>query len=101
MAGGAPLKAQSLMERTLIISRRRVLAKGSLAIGAALAAASLPCSSFAGAKTPKAQAGYRNSPNSGAECDKCQQFEPPSGCKIVEGQVSPSGWCTFFAAKTR
>jgi hypothetical protein len=30
-------------------------------------------------------------------CAMCTLFEPPKSCKIVEGDVSPSGWCKAFA----
>jgi hypothetical protein len=30
-------------------------------------------------------------------CATCTLFEPPRGCKVVEGDVSPYGWCKAFA----
>jgi hypothetical protein len=26
-------------------------------------------------------------------------FMPPAGCKIVDGAISPDGWCNFFAQR--
>jgi len=34
-------------------------------------------------------------------CDGCVNFQPPNACKFVEGNISPSGWCQLFAAKTK
>jgi hypothetical protein len=48
---------------------------------------------------PQKEAGYRSSPQGDARCEKCSQFLPPSSCKVVDGQISPSGWCTLFAPK--
>jgi hypothetical protein len=27
------------------------------------------------------------------------QFQPPASCKLVDGSISPSGSCDFFAPK--
>jgi hypothetical protein len=83
------------------VSRRGALRRGALAIGGgSLLAAALASPAWA-FKVPQSQAGYKNSPNGGNECDRCLQFQPPSACKIVEGAVSPSGSCNFFAPKPK
>jgi hypothetical protein len=46
--------------------------------------------------TPQ-QAEYRDTPNGIYSCGLCTLFEPPSGCKVVEGEVSKDGWCKAFA----
>jgi hypothetical protein len=81
------------------ISRRRVLRVGALFIGAG--AAGLASSAAAAAKVSQAQAGYKGKPNGPYECDKCKQFQPPSACNIVDGAVSPTGSCNFFAPKPK
>jgi hypothetical protein len=43
------------------------------------------------------QAEYRDTPNGIYSCGLCTLFEPPSGCKVVEGEVSKDGWCKAFA----
>jgi hypothetical protein len=90
--------ARSGRER-IPISRRRVLGAGALLVGAGAAGLASPAA--ANAKVSQSQAGYKASPSSGRECDKCQQFQPPSACKIVDGAVSPTGFCNFFAAKPK
>lgn len=79
----------------LQVPRRIVL---SLISGAALAGG-LGATSGAWAKVAQQQAGYKPNPNGANRCDKCAQFQPPTACKIVDGQVSPLGSCNYFSAK--
>jgi hypothetical protein len=46
--------------------------------------------------TPQ-QAEYRDTPNGIYSCGLCTLFEPPNGCKVVEGEVRKDGWCKAFA----
>ncbi len=66
---------------------------------AALTAASVR-SSLADGKLPKSQAKYQNAPNGDRRCASCVHFASPSSCDIVDGDVSPQGWCQFFGQKT-
>jgi hypothetical protein len=50
-------------------------------------------------KIAKTMLMYQDHPNDGNHCAICAQFEPPDQCKIVEGPVSPNGWCAAFAPK--
>jgi hypothetical protein len=88
-------------ENSQSVSRRGALRRGALAIGGGSLLAAVLASPAWAFKVPQSQAGYKNSPNGGNECDKCLQFQPPSACKIVEGAVSPSGSCNFFAPKPK
>ena len=45
----------------------------------------------------RAQAEYQDTPNGLYSCGMCSLFEAPSGCKVVEGEVSKDGWCKAFA----
>jgi hypothetical protein len=61
--------------------------------------------SFAGlakaqSKTDKETAKYQDKPNNGQSCSQCNYFHPPKTCQLVEGDVSPSGWCSFFLKKS-
>ncbi len=83
------------------LSRRRVfhtLLASAAAIGAALALAG-PDAANAQAKTPKKVAKYQDHPNKGAKCSDCRFFRPPKSCQLVAGDISPNGWCSFFAKK--
>lgn len=47
----------------------------------------------------KSEAKYQYRPNGIQRCEICLQFQPPNRCQLVEGDISPNGWCQFFAAK--
>lgn len=51
-------------------------------------------------KTPKSVAKYQDKPNNGQKCADCRFFQPPKSCQLVAGDISPNGWCSFFAKKT-
>lgn len=58
------------------------------------------------AKGSKAQFKYQSSPKNGQKCAQCTFFIPGSSatangsCKIVDGSISPNGWCTAFSKKS-
>jgi hypothetical protein len=47
-------------------------------------------------KMSPAEAEYQDQPKSGLICAACTLFRPPRSCEIVEGDISPRGWCKFF-----
>ena len=47
----------------------------------------------------KSDAEYQDHPNGIQRCEICLQFQPPNRCLLVQGGISPNGWCQFFAAK--
>ena len=53
----------------------------------------------ASAKTSKAAAKYQDKPNGKQHCAICRFFEKPHSCRLVEGEISPEGWCRFFGPK--
>jgi hypothetical protein len=79
-------------------TRRSVVRSASILIGLALPGLA---KAQEGGKASKSEAGYKDAPNGGQRCDVCAQFLPPTGCKLVAGSVSPSGWCNFFAPRPR
>jgi hypothetical protein len=48
-------------------------------------------------KMSKQEADYHDSPKDIRMCATCTLFELPGACKVVEGDVSPYGWCKAFA----
>jgi hypothetical protein len=61
------------------------------------AAASLAMSRvWAQQKLSRAEAAYQDQPKSGLTCAACTFFRPPRSCQIVQGAISPNGWCKFF-----
>jgi hypothetical protein len=67
--------------------------------GAAVAVLGLGASARAWAreKMTKQEAQYQESPKDIRMCSTCSLFEPPRSCKVVEGDVSPDGWCKAYA----
>jgi hypothetical protein len=51
----------------------------------------------AGGKLSKEQAEYQDSPKGIQMCASCTLFEAPRSCKVVEGDISPDGWCKEYA----
>jgi hypothetical protein len=50
-------------------------------------------------KTDKKTAKYQDHPNKDQRCALCNYFRPPKSCQLVDGDISPNGWCSFFAKK--
>ena len=76
------------------VSRRTVL------IGAAAAAPVLALmTSAAEAKMAQAAVKYQTTPKDGHQCDGCNFFEAPNGCKMVDGEIAPTGWCALWVKK--
>jgi hypothetical protein len=44
---------------------------------------------------------YQERPKGDQECDKCVFWAPPDSCKVVEGKISPKGWCALYAPKPK
>lgn len=89
---------------------RRSLLRGALAAGCALcvpvtwAAVTAPgtaqrLAAEKSAKISKVQVKYQDKPNGKQHCAVCNNFIAPDACRLVEGKISPSGWCTLFTAK--
>ncbi|MGH7055577.1 MAG: hypothetical protein ACREFK_05085 [Stellaceae bacterium] len=72
---------------------RRAVLRGAL-LGVALAL--LPRAARAQPRVSKAAADYQDHPQGHFNCAICAQFRPPHACLIVEGRISPNGWCRFF-----
>lgn len=81
-----------------IIRRRTFLWGTSLAAGVA-AATGLARTAAAQQKMTQAVAKYQDHPKGEQRCEICVNFRPPNECSIVQGPISPKGWCQFFAAK--
>jgi hypothetical protein len=88
------------------VSRRSFIGSAALLAGAA-AASGLVVSREARAqqKVPQASVKYQDKPNGSQKCSNCLQFVPGSSptangtCKVVDGAISPNGWCQIWVAK--
>ena len=58
------------------------------------------------AKGSKTQYKYQDKPNGSKKCSNCTFYIPGSSptasgtCKIVDGSISPNGYCIAWSAKT-
>lgn len=73
---------------------RRCLLLGAAAAG--LYAGADPPKATAVVKISEAAVAYQNHPNGDKQCSKCVQFQPPNSCKMVDGTISPQGYCRIF-----
>jgi hypothetical protein len=53
-------------------------------------------SALAQQKMSQADAEYQDRPKNGLSCAACSLFRKPRSCEVVEGDISPNGWCKFF-----
>jgi High potential iron-sulfur protein len=78
------------------INRRRVLIS-------LISSAPLTALSFGGAKAvekvPQKAAQYQPAPKGGQACAGCNSYIAPNNCKLVAGEISPSGWCRLWTKK--
>lgn len=52
------------------------------------------------AKLPPASVQYQATPKGDQKCSGCMHFIAESGtCKLVDGPISPEGWCTLWLKK--
>jgi High potential iron-sulfur protein len=77
----------------------------SLIVLPALAGFIAGTGAIAEAKGSKSQFKYQDKPNGKQKCSGCSLFVPGKSatangtCKVVEGAISPNGWCTAFSPK--
>ncbi len=82
-------------------SRRGLVGGCVLTVGgvALLGTAGLAGSASASSKMAQSAVSYQQTPKGKSRCDACTQWQAPSSCKVVNGVISPTGWCTIFAPK--
>jgi hypothetical protein len=67
-----------------------------LGAGLAVAAGLGGTAARAQQKFSKAAAEYQDTPKNRLTCAACSLFRAPQSCAVVEGEISPQGWCRFF-----
>ena len=82
----------------LNVSRRLILRGASIAVGSAalVLGAGVP----AQAKMTQTAAAYQDKPKDNQSCASCALFKAPSSCTLVDGTISPNGWCRFYSKKS-
>ena len=97
-------------ENSTDMKSRRSFIKKSAALLAAIATLPLLANirnAWSAGKLAKADVKYQDKPNAGKDCDDCLQFIPgatPTAngtCKVVEGVISPNGYCAAFTPKPK
>ncbi|HVA13273.1 MAG TPA: high-potential iron-sulfur protein [Stellaceae bacterium] len=81
------------------ISRRRLLQEVALASGGAAILGATMMNRAHAAQVSQKIVAYQETPHGAQQCDNCAQFQPPSSCKVVEGTISPTGWCKVYVKK--
>ncbi len=85
-------------------SRRKVIK--FIALGTAIPFMNSLIAQAQAVKSSKELMKYRDKPNGEEQCSNCMQFIPgktPDAngeCKVVEGSISPHGWCNSYAKKS-
>jgi hypothetical protein len=82
------------------LSRRSMLRGMILLASGTLAAGVIHVKPAYAQKAPKAAMKYQDSPKDGQKCADCVLFQAPSGCAVVDGTISPNGWCTAYNKKS-
>jgi High potential iron-sulfur protein len=82
---------------TRALSRRIVLLQSA---GCAAGAAGLLFPTRqAAAKMSQPSVAYQDTPKGDQECSNCSLFQEPDACTLVDGKISPAGWCKFWVKK--
>ena len=85
-----------MTSRSTSVGRRKLVCGIIASVSARLMRATVAPAN-AREKMSKQEAEYQESPKDIRMCATCTLFEPPRACKVVEGDVSPYGWCKAFA----
>jgi len=81
-------------------SRRSILKCAAALAGTACIGVLSQRDALAQQKVSKAAMKYQDHPNGDQQCSNCLQFVPPNSCKVVDGVISPNGYCIAWTKKT-
>ena len=79
------------------VSRRALLGHASSGLSIVVAGVAPPGLAFQ--KLSQADARYQGTAKGSQHCVSCLHFQPPHGCRFVQGEISPDGWCQLFTRK--
>ncbi len=79
------------------LSRRALLGNASIGLSIVVAGVDRPGLAFE--KLSQADARYQGMAKGSQHCVGCLHFQPPHGCRFVQGEISPDGWCQLFTRK--
>jgi hypothetical protein len=81
------------------VSRRDFLFVATVGSGAAIGASLIGAPAYAANKIPQKAVSYQTTPKGKLRCDNCALWQAPSSCKLVDGTIAASGWCSLYKAK--
>jgi hypothetical protein len=87
------------MDEPVKPSRRSMLRGVLLLASGTLAAGVIQVKPAYAQKADKASVKYQDGPKDGQKCSDCVYFAAPKTCGVVEGDISPNGWCTMYNKK--
>jgi len=79
-------------------NRRTIILRGVACVAAGGALINAAKSANAG-KMVQSVASYQATPKGDQNCGNCLLFQAPDACQVVDGTISPTGWCKFWAKK--
>jgi hypothetical protein len=82
------------------LSRRSMLRCAALLAGGTLAAGVIQVKPAYAQKAGKEAVKYQDSPKDGQMCSACLYFQAPGSCAVVDGAISPKGWCSLYNKKS-
>lgn len=86
-------------------TRRNFLKTATLLAAVAAIPVSIVSKEAFAAKMAKASMQYQDQPKGTLKCSTCAQFIPgksakaTGSCNVIEGSISPNGWCMAYAPK--
>jgi hypothetical protein len=92
MANGKQHDSAAPLSRRTLFRNAAALAGGlAVLIGSAMPAL---------AKMAQAAAGYQATTKGDQNCAGCALFQAPGSCTLIDGAISPTGWCKFFSKRS-
>jgi hypothetical protein len=92
----APNAQPAALSRRSILRNLAFTAGGAAVLGSTVSGGRR---ARAESKMTQTAVGYQATPKDAQRCDNCTQFEPSASCKVVEGNIAPSGWCKIYVKK--
>jgi hypothetical protein len=83
--------------QSIALSRRTIVTRS--VASAAGAAVLFGLVTEAAAKMSQKSVDYQDTPKNDQECSNCSLFQEPNCCTLVDGEISPKGWCKFWVKK--
>ncbi len=82
------------------LTRRSVLRSATLVAGGTAIVAGGLTAQRAEAKMTEQAAAYVDVSKTDQQCSNCSLFIEPSSCRLVDGKISPKGYCKFYVKKS-